>query len=101
MGKLRFPAAALPQLGATASLSIHGGKVVDRINFDRGRIKPLLSMKASAGADVYKRDRLMERLQADGENLNGRLNLIDLGGLFSGSAIAPSRSYFLRLVMAF
>jgi hypothetical protein len=27
--------------------------------------------------------------------------LIDFGGLFSGNAIAPARSYFLRLVTNF
>jgi hypothetical protein len=36
-------------------------------------------------------------LQADGENLNNRLNVIDFAGLFSGNAIGPARSYSLRL----
>jgi hypothetical protein len=83
------------------ALQEYGQSVVDRINFDRGRIKPLLSMDASVGADLYKRESLTVRLQADGENLNNRLNLIDFGGLFSGNAIAPPRSYFLRLVTNF
>ena len=43
----------------------------------------------------------MVRLQADGENLNNRLNLLDFGGLFSGNAIAPPRSYSLRLAANF
>jgi hypothetical protein len=29
-------------------------------------------------------------LQADADNLNNRLNIIDFGGLFSGNAIAPA-----------
>jgi hypothetical protein len=37
----------------------------------------------------------------DGENLNGRLNVIDFGGLFSGNAIAPGRSFALRLNTSF
>jgi len=41
------------------------------------------------------------RIQADGENLNNRLNVIDFGGLFSGNAIGPSRSWILRLTTAF
>jgi hypothetical protein len=35
------------------------------------------------------------------ENLNNRLNVIDFGGLFSGNAIGPPRSYFLRLAATF
>jgi alpha-D-ribose 1-methylphosphonate 5-triphosphate synthase subunit PhnH len=40
-------------------------------------------------------------LQADFTNLNDRLNVIDFGGLFSGNAIAPQRSYALRLQTTF
>ena len=74
----------------------YGQAVVDRLNFDRGRVKPSLAVNASIGADVYKTERLTMRVQADGQNLNNRLNVIDFGGLFSGNAIALSRSFFLR-----
>jgi hypothetical protein len=40
-------------------------------------------------------------LQADGHDLNNRLNVIDFAGLFSGNAIAPQRSYTLRLQSRF
>jgi hypothetical protein len=83
------------------ALAEYGQAVVDRINFDRGRIKPLLSVNASAGADLYKKEGRALRLQADGENLNNRLNVIDFGGLFSGNAIGPSRSYALKLAATF
>jgi hypothetical protein len=56
---------------------------------------------ASVGAEIYKSDRLNMRIQADGQNLNNRLNVIDFGGLFSGNAIGPSRSYALRLSSSF
>jgi hypothetical protein len=36
-------------------------------------------------------------LQIDGQDLNGRLNMLDFGGLFSGHAIAPQRSLLMRL----
>jgi hypothetical protein len=75
--------------------------VVDRVNFDTGRVRPSLSISASAGADVYKTDRFAVRLQVDGENLNNRLNVIDFGGLFSGNAIGPSRSVNARLKFGF
>ena len=76
---------------------MYGQQVVDRINFRRGRILPAFQVNASAGADIYKSERLNVRIQADGQNLNNILNVIDFGGLFSGNAIGPSRSYALRL----
>ncbi len=83
------------------ALATYGQAVVNRINFDRGRIKPLLSITASAGVDLYTKENRTLRLQADGENLNDRLNVIDFGGLFSGNAIGPPRSYSLRLTGTF
>jgi hypothetical protein len=41
------------------------------------------------------------RIQADVENINNRLNVIDFGGLFSGNAIGPPRSFALRLTSSF
>ncbi len=79
----------------------YGQQVVDRLNFDRGRVSPLLSINASMGADLYKKENRTVRLQADVQNLNNRLNVLDFGGLFSGNAIAPPRSYALRLVTNF
>jgi TonB dependent receptor len=78
-----------------------GPAVVSRINFDRGRVKPSLAVGASVGADLHKTDKFSMRLQADGQNLNNRLNILDFSGLFSGNAIAPPRSYSLRLQTTF
>ena len=41
------------------------------------------------------------RSQVDGQNLTNTVNVIDFGGLFSGSAIDPSRSFALRLTTNF
>jgi hypothetical protein len=83
------------------ALAQYGQAVVDRVNFDRGRVRPSLSVDASLGADLYQNDKMSMRLQADGQNLNNRLNVIDFGGLFSGNAIAPSRNWSLRLATSF
>jgi hypothetical protein len=83
------------------ALQQYGSAVVDRVNFDRSRVRPNLSVNISAGADIYKSDRLKMQLQADGQNLNDRLNLLDFAGLFSGNAIGPARSYSLRLTADF
>jgi hypothetical protein len=83
------------------ALAQYGQAMVDRINFARGRVRPSLAVDASVGADLYKSDRFSTHLQAELENLNNRLNVIDFGGLFSGNAIAPPRSYALRLTTTF
>ena len=73
-------------------LAQYGQQVLDRINFARGRIYPSFQVNASAGADVYKSDRMNMQFQIDGQNLNNVLDVIDFGGLFSGNAIGPSRN---------
>jgi len=83
------------------ALAEYGQAVVDRVNFDRGRVSPSFAVDASLGADLYKNDKVAMQLQVDGENLNNRLNVIDFGGLFSGNAIAPARSYSMRLQATF
>lgn len=79
----------------------YGQQVVNRVNFAQGRIYPTFQLSASAGADVYKSERLNMRLQIDGTNLTNVVDVIDFGGLFSGNAIGPSRSVALRLATDF
>jgi hypothetical protein len=76
---------------------IYGWNVVDRLNFPLGRILPSFQVSASTGVDVYKSERLNVHFQADGENLTNVVEVIDFGGLFSGNAIGPARSFALRL----
>ena len=83
------------------ALTEYGQRVVDGINFASGRTKSTLSIDASAGLDLYKKEKRSIRLQADAANLTNRLNVIDFGGLFSGNAIGPPRSYSLRLSGSF
>jgi TonB-dependent Receptor Plug Domain len=82
-------------------LAQYGPQVLSRINFARGRIYPSFQVNASAGADVYRSDRVNMKFQIDGQNLNNVLDVIDFGGLFSGNAIGPSRSYAMRLTTSF
>ena len=83
------------------ALAEYGQTVVNRIDLRSGRIQPTLSLDLATGFDFYKKEKRSLSLQADAENLNNRLNLIDFGGLFSGNAIGPPRSYFLRLTATF
>jgi hypothetical protein len=82
-------------------LAQYGPQVLSRINFARGRIYPEFQASASAGAEIYKSDRMDMQFQADGENLNNVLDVIDFNGLFSGNAIGPPRSFEVRLRTSF
>ena len=86
---------------AEDALAQYGQQVIDRINFDRGRILPSFQVNASAGIDLYQGERMKMHLQADGQNLTDVLNVIDFGGLFSGNAIGPPRSFWLRVTGSF
>lgn len=79
----------------------YGQLVVDRVNFAHGRIYPTTLISASAGADVYKSDRLKMNLQIDAQNLKNVVDVIDFNGLFSGNAIGPGRSVMMRLAANF
>jgi hypothetical protein len=82
-------------------LAEYGQQVLDRLNFARGRIDPSFQLNASAGAEVYKSDRINMQVQIDGQNLTNILDVVDFGGLFSSNAIGPSRSVALRLTTRF
>jgi hypothetical protein len=75
----------------------YGQAVVDRVDFDRGRVRPWSSIDASAGIVVWNRQRNAVRLQLDVFNLADRLNVINFAGLFSGTAIAPRRTFVVCL----
>lgn len=79
----------------------YGQAIVDRVDLARGRVKSSLSVDFSAGAELWQHDQRSVRLQGAVQNLNNRLNVIDFAGLFSGNAIAPPRSYSLRLQTTF
>jgi hypothetical protein len=81
--------------------AIYGQQVVGRLNWNRFRILPSFQVNASVGADVYKSERFNVQIQADGQNLSNVVDVIDFGGLFSGNAIGPSRSFLLRLTTNF
>ncbi|HVI06943.1 MAG TPA: TonB-dependent receptor [Candidatus Binatia bacterium] len=90
-----------PDLTAQQYAAEYGQVVINHLNFDRNRIRPYFTQNASLGLDLYSREKRSLRLQADVQNLSNQLELIDFGGLFSGNAIGPARSYFLRLVTTF
>ena len=75
----------------------YGQRIVDRVDFETGRVRPSLSLDASVGIVVLKTPKRSVRLQADVRNLTERLNVINFAGLFSGTALAAPRSVAVRV----
>lgn len=83
------------------ALAQYGERIVDRVEFDAGRVRPSLSVDTSVGVVLARRDTRDLRIQADVRNLTSHLNVINFDGLFSGTAIAAPRSIAVRLLMTF
>lgn len=79
----------------------YGSRIVNRVDFESGRVRPRLSLDASAGLRLRQRDGSALRLQLDVRNLTNRLDVINFAGLFSGTAVAPPRSAAVRLSAEF
>ena len=84
-----------------ALVSQYGPRMIGRVNFSTGRVRPNFSLDASLGADLWKQDKRSLRLQVAAENLSNRLNVINFAGLFSGTAVALPRSGNVRLQYEF
>jgi outer membrane cobalamin receptor len=76
-----------------------GARVVNQVDFERGRVRPFMTCDASAAVTFGGAKNL--RIQADVSNLTNRLRVINFAGVFSGTAIAPPRSIAVRLQAGF
>jgi hypothetical protein len=83
------------------AIAQYGERIVDRVDFERGRLRPSFSIDASAGLVLVQRRNQSVRLQADVLNLTDRLNVINFAGLFSGTALAPPRGFAIRTQVDF
>ena len=74
-----------------------GQRVVDRVNFDTGRVRPNASVDIAAGVTLTKSAKHALRLQAEVRNLTNRFDVINFAGLFSGTALAAPRTFAVRV----
>jgi outer membrane cobalamin receptor len=74
----------------------YGQRIIEQVNFEVGRVRPSVSLDASVGFVVRRGANRVLRVQTDVRNLLDRLNVINFAGLFSGTALAPSRSIAIR-----
>jgi hypothetical protein len=86
---------------ATEAIAQYGQRIVDRVDFSTGRVRPSFSLDASSGLVVLKTSKVGVRLQADVRNLMDTLTVINFAGLFSGTALGPPRSIAIRLQAEF
>jgi len=83
------------------ALAQYGPRIVGRVDFDDGRVRPSASIDAALSAIVFRTERQRVRIQANLVNLTDRLNVINFAGLFSGTALAPPRSFGVRAQFEF
>jgi len=75
--------------------------VLDRVNFERGRVRPNFSLNFSVGAKAWERGERSATLQFDVRNVTDRLNVINFTGVFSGTALAAGREFSAQLKLRF
>ncbi|MCW5982490.1 MAG: TonB-dependent receptor [Bryobacteraceae bacterium] len=75
--------------------------ILDRVNFERGRIRPNFSLDLSLGLRLWQRDARSVTTQFDVRNATDRLNVINFSGLFSGTALAPGRQITVQIKTRF
>jgi len=78
-------------------MKIYGQRILDRVNFSRGRVRPSHAFDISAGVELWRHESRDVRLQGDVLNVTNRFNLINFASLFSGTALAAPRSLAVRL----
>ena len=71
--------------------------ILDLVNFERGRVRPNLSLDFSVGARLWTTGSRAVTLQLDVRNVTDRLNVINFSGLFSGTSLAPGRQVTAQL----
>jgi outer membrane receptor protein involved in Fe transport len=78
-----------------------GREILDRVDFEAGRVRPNFTLDAGMGAEVWRRNGRRLDLRVEFANVTGRVNVINFAGLFSGTAVAAPRSATVRLQYEF
>ena len=82
-------------------LAQYGPAVLNRVDFDRQRVRPNFAMGVAGGVDLYHKEQRSASVQLQVANLTNRVNVINFASLFSGTAIAPPRTVSARLKLTF
>jgi hypothetical protein len=82
-------------------LQQYGPDILDRVNLERGRVRPNFSLDLAAGAEIYRKEQRSAAFQIQFANLTDRVNVINFESLFSGTAVAAPRSVSARVKFTF
>jgi hypothetical protein len=82
-------------------LAQYGAAILDRVNLERGRVRPNFALDAVAGFNAYRKEQRSIFFQIEAANLTDRVNVINFASLFSGTGVAPPRSVSAQLKLSF
>jgi outer membrane receptor for Fe3+-dicitrate len=82
-------------------LQQYGPAILNKVNFDAGRVRPNFSIDAAVGATLFHKEGKEVDCEIEGHNLTDRINVLNFASLFSGTAVAPPASVSARLKFAF
>src|SRR6266481_189710 len=82
-------------------LAAYGQEILNRVDLDRGRVRPNFSLDVAAGAEIYHKESRSAALQIQAANLANRLIVINFASLFSGTALGVPRSVSANLRLTF
>src|ERR1041384_7820353 len=76
-------------------------RLFDKIDFQRGRVKPRTILDFSVGADLMQKERVSMNIQFDVQNLTNQLYLYNFESVFSGTHVGSPRLFSGRLTLKF
>jgi outer membrane receptor protein involved in Fe transport len=76
-------------------------RLFDKIDFQRGRVRPRTILDFSVGADLMQKERVTMNLQFDVQNLTNELFLYNFESVFSGTHIGYPRLFSGRFSLRF
>lgn len=76
-------------------------RLYDKIDFQRGRVRPRTILDFSVGADLMQKERMSVNLQFDVQNLTNELFLYNFESVFSGTHVGYPRLFSGRLSLRF
>jgi hypothetical protein len=82
-------------------LAQYGPAILDRVNLQRGRVRPNFSLDAAGGFEAYRKEQRSISFQIEAVNLTDRVNVLNFASLFSGTGVAPPRSVSAHLKLSF
>jgi TonB dependent receptor/Carboxypeptidase regulatory-like domain/TonB-dependent Receptor Plug Domain len=76
-------------------------RLYDKLDFQRGRVRPRTILDFSVGADLMQKERVSMNLQFDIQNLTNELYLYNFESVFSGTHVGSPRLFSGRLTLKF